>query len=231
MILNFSSDGNYLEKHFQLAKRILGKDKNCFQFYEGALKSEIILFHLIENLEKSLEILDKVLNGYNPEKERIWNYLPGNTDYSSDLYEEYVEITNDETSEHESVKINIDVYASLLKSLYHELLMSRYYDNGQIIFQDSYNNGKRHGVWKGWYENGQLEFIGQYKNGLKINEWSYFYPNGQKSRVENYNNMGCLHGLVVSWWDNGQLLGETNYINGTCQENSKMYDRNGKLYN
>lgn len=32
-----------------------------------------------------------------------------------------------------------------------------YYDNGQLMWEISYLNGKKHGTWKKYYENGQLE--------------------------------------------------------------------------
>ena len=34
--------------------------------------------------------------------------------------------------------------------------IKEYYDNGQLLYEDNYLNGKPYGIRKGWYKNGQL---------------------------------------------------------------------------
>ena len=41
------------------------------------------------------------------------------------------------------------------------------YDNGELIFQGEYLNGKRNGIGKEYDYNGELKFEGEYLNGKR----------------------------------------------------------------
>ena len=47
-------------------------------------------------------------------------------------------------------------------------LCRRLYPNGQLWYEENYQNGQKHGLCRGWYENGQLSYEANYQNGQKI---------------------------------------------------------------
>jgi antitoxin component YwqK of YwqJK toxin-antitoxin module len=78
------------------------------------------------------------------------------------------------------------------------------YKNGQIAFEDNYENGIANGPYKQWNKNGQLILEINYKNGLK-------------------------EGLERTWYDNGQLEWEVTYKGGKKDGYEKIYTKLGKL--
>jgi len=67
-------------------------------------------------------------------------------------------------------------------------------DNGQLIFESNYENGKIDGSYKSWYKNGQLSYKSNYKNGKEVGLSSLWYENGQMRSEENFIN-GKLDGF------------------------------------
>ena len=45
--------------------------------------------------------------------------------------------------------------------------MKEYYNNGELMFEGEYLNGKRNGKGKEYDYNGKLEFEGEYLNGKR----------------------------------------------------------------
>ena len=45
-----------------------------------------------------------------------------------------------------------------------------YYENGQLKYEEPYENGEQHGLWREYYENGQLKYEYQYENGEPLSE-------------------------------------------------------------
>jgi len=56
---------------------------------------------------------------------------------------------------------------------------NEYWDNGQVLSQIHYLDGKRDGSCRHWYKNGQLMNEGFYKNGKMTGYWMSYYENGQ----------------------------------------------------
>ena len=92
------------------------------------------------------------------------------------------------------------------KLIYEEDIFGRkrkeYDDNGNLIFEGEYINGKRNGNGKE-YKNGNLIFEGEYKNGKRINGKEYLedilfedeFLNGKKNKkVKGFNNSGKKNG-------------------------------------
>ena len=223
--LNFET---HLKKHFESVKPIL-TEKKIYEFYTGSINSQVSIFHLLEQLERNIKYLNDFLNNRELEK---WPYsLPSNTFYQTRLTNNKVEIEKEWLDEFDSVFIKTEVYLSLLQHLYESLLNDKFYDNGQLKFEVSFNLEKRDGIWEGWYENGQPKFKGEYQNGLKINEWVEYYSNGVKKSVKYYNDSGLLDGKELSWYDNGQKMSEHNHINGLRYGLSALWHSNGQLMN
>ena len=102
-------------------------------------------------------------------------------------------------------------------------LERRWYENGQLSSERTYENGKKHGFSKHWYENGQLRWERTFENGEKHGLQRYWDENGKLDFETHYEN-GKQNGLYRSWRENGQLWYEYCYSNGekidmsNCQE-------------
>ena len=58
-----------------------------------------------------------------------------------------------------------------------------WYENGQLLVQTFYRDGKAEGECKWWYENGQLQEQEFYRNGKWEGERKLWYENGQLQRA------------------------------------------------
>lgn len=68
----------------------------------------------------------------------------------------------------------------------------RYYPNGNLDEEGSFDTGEKSGYWKKYYPNGSLEYSGNYLKSKKILEWKYNYPNGKLEAKESYDQVGEL---------------------------------------
>jgi antitoxin component YwqK of YwqJK toxin-antitoxin module len=106
-----------------------------------------------------------------------------------------------------------------------------YWDNGQVLSQIHYLDGKRDGSCRHWYRNGQTMNEGFYKNGKLTGPFMSYYENGQ---IQNYGSYKYTESGVYSrrdgFWkyynENGQLQRESIIIDGV--EELKFYDKDGK---
>ena len=64
-----------------------------------------------------------------------------------------------------------------------------FHEDGRLLYEKTYETGKKHGIFKEWYENGKLKC-------------EQYYVNGRK------------HGICKEWFDNGKLKCEHYYVNG-----------------
>ena len=68
-----------------------------------------------------------------------------------------------------------------------------YWPDGHLRYEHTYQNGKRHGIHKGWYENGQLKYEWLYQNNGSLGIRKGWYEDGQLAYKEYY-----LYGNQVS---------------------------------
>ena len=107
-----------------------------------------------------------------------------------------------------------------------------YWDNGQVLSQIHYLDGKRDGSCRHWYKNGQLMNEGFYQNGKMTGYWMSYYSNGQ---IQNHGNYKYTESGVYSrkdgvwkyYYDNGQIQSESIIKDGV--EELKFYDKEGNL--
>ena len=113
-------------------------------------------------------------------------------------------------------------------------LHTRYFDNGQQISEEHYQDGKIDGKWTFWYENGQIQLKGNFKpyevlaedcraerssryvfpaRDSKHGKWTEWYENGQK-KLEQHYKCGRFIGTWIYWYENGQKKSVSNYIDG-----------------
>lgn len=62
-----------------------------------------------------------------------------------------------------------------------------YHDNGKIMHEGNYIDGKASGIWKSYDEDGKLIAEGTFENGKKVGLWN-FYSNDIHSEVIYNNN-------------------------------------------
>ena len=103
--------------------------------------------------------------------------------------------------------------------------VKEYNDDGVLIFDGEYLNGKMNGKGKEYDYKGNLIFDGEYLNGKKYNGngKEYNYGNTLKSEFE-YKNFVMTKNKN---YDYGKLINDIEYINGKLNE--KGYDENGNI--
>ncbi|MEB3801266.1 membrane-binding protein [Flavobacterium columnare] len=72
-----------------------------------------------------------------------------------------------------------EIQNNLIKATY-------YYDNGKIMQEGFYKDGKVHGKWVSYTKEGNELVTGQYESGQKVGTW-IFKENGVIAQV-NYND-------------------------------------------
>ena len=107
-----------------------------------------------------------------------------------------------------------------------------YWDNGQVLSQIHYLNGKRDGSCRHWYKDGQLMNEGFYKNGKMTGPWMSYHENGQLESHGSYKYTKSeiysrKDGVWNYYYDNGKL--QSKCIIKNSIEERKFYDKDGKL--
>lgn len=107
-----------------------------------------------------------------------------------------------------------------------------YWENGKILSQLHYINGKREGECKYWYKSGQLMKNGCYKNGKMSGPFISYYENGQIEsqgtfKYSESTEYSRKDGVWKYYYENGQLQSESVIKNGV--EELKFYDKKGNL--
>ena len=63
------------------------------------------------------------------------------------------------------------------------------YENGQLLVESNFKNGKPHGIGKMWHNNGQLKQESNYKDGKKISI-KYWNKKGKETSKKCWNEEG-----------------------------------------
>jgi antitoxin component YwqK of YwqJK toxin-antitoxin module len=80
----------------------------------------------------------------------------------------------------------------------------RFYPNGILEEEGSFDTGEKTGFWKKYYPDGSLEYTGNYLKSKKILDWKYFYPNDNLEAKELYDRNGVLI-QRTTYYPNGSL--------------------------
>ena len=62
------------------------------------------------------------------------------------------------------------------------------YEDGSLMFECGYKNGKQHGLLKSWYDDGQVLSVGHLKDGMRHGKITYWHRNGELDYEQNYVN-------------------------------------------
>ena len=98
----------------------------------------------------------------------------------------------------------------------------RKYKNGQKWFEDTYKDGRQHGLSTSWYENGQKEKEATFKDGKELGpvteKWygyvRKYYVKQVQELLEDTIKDGKQHGSMTGWYGwykNGQKALKENY--------------------
>lgn len=92
-------------------------------------------------------------------------------------------------------------------------MFTKYYDNGQIMIQGTYRDGKKDGLWKEYLRNGVPKTEGTYKNGVREGLWIIYYPGGKKHFEGMYRN-GEKDGEWIEYAGDGSVFERVVYKDG-----------------
>lgn len=89
-----------------------------------------------------------------------------------------------------------------------------------------YRNGLRNGVITSYFEDGKIEFEETYRQGKKEGEEIYFYENGNPKSKRTYKD-DVLNGVEVLYYISGKPRQQNNYINGKLDGKTAYFDEEG----
>ena len=79
--------------------------------------------------------------------------------------------------------------------------------NGEFVASDeTWSNGRKHGVSSRWFSNGVKMYERNYDEGKWHGTVTRWWPNGQKMYVRAYNE-GVKHGMDATWRSDGTPIG------------------------
>ncbi len=121
-----------------------------------------------------------------------------------------------------------------------------YYDNGNLEYEISYRQGKRHGKALEFFPNGQLKLEWIYQDGKLDGTSKEYYESGELYREHEYSNNtriglkvfykngrvkaeyqfkdGNQHGLARQYYENGMFESEGNFVQNNCSDCREYYE-------
>ncbi|MBK8809061.1 MAG: hypothetical protein IPO21_21495 [Bacteroidales bacterium] len=86
----------------------------------------------------------------------------------------------------------------------------RYNLDGEKEHEGTFENGKKHGLWKSWYTNGEKKSEYNFSAGMKNGEFTEWYDNGNIMFQGSYAN-DMPSGRWIFWNIEGKLEREKQY--------------------
>ena len=99
-------------------------------------------------------------------------------------------------------------------------------ENGQVLTEQTFKNGRKHGISKEYFKNGQLRDSLNYNNGMPDGVLNVYNSNGDLLAKRRYKN-GLLTGFS-EWYEDRELTQRMNYKDNKPNGLSEHYD-DGKL--
>lgn len=130
---------------------------------------------------------------------------------------------------------------------------SKYYDNGDIRYKGTFENGKEVGRFTFYnqgspypsivkvfsknsdtatvkfYNKSRLKTEGKMIGKERVGKWTYYFSDGKRVFSEEHYKNGKLDGSVKNYYGNGKLTEETFYKDGKKDGTSKIYTEQGVL--
>ncbi|MCG9912284.1 MAG: toxin-antitoxin system YwqK family antitoxin [Flavobacteriales bacterium] len=111
---------------------------------------------------------------------------------------------------------------------YEDGSFKEYYANGSVRKEGRLKENRLHGNMVQFYENGNRLSENVYENGKKNGVQKYYYMNGSL-QAEYSTVMDALSGPYKEFHENGKIAAEGQYGNNLKQGTWKEYDESGKL--
>jgi|TARA_B100001964_G_scaffold226570_1_gene275606 antitoxin component YwqK of YwqJK toxin-antitoxin module len=89
-----------------------------------------------------------------------------------------------------------------------------FYENGDVLKEEEYKNGKLNGLFRQFFPNGNISVGGSYKDGLKTGPWLYNKENGERHIFEFEYKEGKLDGYMSTYNEMGETELMVSYSNG-----------------
>jgi len=102
-----------------------------------------------------------------------------------------------------------------------------YYENGSLLREENYLNGKREGTLTEWNDSGKVMTRGEYIDGVKEGKWFYEIQDYREEGVyKNDQKDGPWESYFV---DNGQVRFAGKFVEGLPDGRHSFYFHDGKL--
>lgn len=106
----------------------------------------------------------------------------------------------------------------------------RYWPNGKLMSEITYDMGRPRGEYKTWYQNGQVEEEGNWDLDRNTGNFKRYHPNGEPQQDFVFNDYGVRDGQQKYYHENGQLAVAVNIEEGKEEGTLKRYYANGDLH-
>ncbi len=100
------------------------------------------------------------------------------------------------------------------------------YSQNIKIAEESYKNGKKHGITKKFYPTGEVLEQSEWQNGKKEGRHQVFYKNGEPYMQCKFSD-GKRNGLCLARFKNGRIEMEAYYENNVRHGEWKFYNKEG----
>ena len=107
--------------------------------------------------------------------------------------------------------------------------MMQWNEEGILVRQTLYIDGKQYGLSFMSYPNGQRRSEGLYVEGKRQGPHTTWHQNGQKRYVYMYEH-GVRNGPYTNWHENGQLYSQSAYKDGKRHGEYKRWHSNGQQW-
>ena len=99
---------------------------------------------------------------------------------------------------------------------------------GNMKFEEMWNEGKKTGPFRGYLLDGTLVMRGRYVDGKRNGQLTEYYPNGKKKTVSNYVE-DVRDGPYYEYYEDGQLKRCRTYQKGKQEGYWCAYHENGQM--
>ncbi|MGQ9622554.1 MAG: toxin-antitoxin system YwqK family antitoxin [Candidatus Caldatribacteriaceae bacterium] len=88
---------------------------------------------------------------------------------------------------------------------------TKWHENGKIMIQGTYRNGKKDGLWRECLRDGTPKIEGTYKNGVKEGLWTVFYLSSSQKHFEGMYQNGERDGEWIEYAGDGSVFARIAY--------------------
>jgi len=108
-------------------------------------------------------------------------------------------------------------------------IWKKYFSNGKLQNEITYQNSRPNGYAKIYYDNGQLKEEGLWKGNKWIGEYKLYHENGNLYHEFDFNPMGKREGVQKYYHENGEVMIEGEWAMGKESGYLKEYYEDGTL--